>query len=238
MVSVRLRGAIITSLGPTPRLLIGRPHATSARRGAPRRVPLFKPTQRLETPDKESRTRQSYSHRATASQCVPPRKKTHHNLIFAYTFGLFGVFLFVFVLENMDVQNVEDWSRGEEAAVLHSRRLMERGGEQQLEESRYEPGLTLVDSGSDPRVWLAPAQPPGTCAAHASSPDYLRHSPCPSTGSYHGRTYFHFRSPATHTSGALGICSCVNLLGFELKGTHRQNEPYILYFTECNVYLV
>ncbi|XP_056273944.1 protein atonal homolog 1a [Pseudoliparis swirei] len=85
----------------------------------------------------------------------------------------------------MDVQNVEDWSRGEEAAVLHSRRLMERGGEQQLEESRYEPGLTLVDSGSDPRVWLAPAQPPGTCAAHASSPDYLRHSPCPSTGSYH-----------------------------------------------------
>ncbi|XP_034396793.1 protein atonal homolog 1a [Cyclopterus lumpus] len=88
----------------------------------------------------------------------------------------------------MDVRSVEDWSRGE-VAVLNSRlqspRLVERGGEQQLEESRYEPGLTLVDSGSDPRAWLAPVQPSGTCAAHATSPDYLRHSPCPSTGSYH-----------------------------------------------------
>ncbi|KAM6943756.1 protein atonal homolog 1a [Lycodopsis pacificus] len=88
----------------------------------------------------------------------------------------------------MDVRSVEDWSRGE-VAVLNSRlqspRLVERGGEQQLEESRYEPGLTLVDSCSDPRAWLAPAQPSGTCVAHASSPDYLRHSPCPSTGSYH-----------------------------------------------------
>ncbi|XP_029296191.1 protein atonal homolog 1a [Cottoperca gobio] len=89
----------------------------------------------------------------------------------------------------MDVQSVEDWSRGaREVAVLdsqmQSQRLVERGGEQELEESRYEPGLTLVDSGSDPRAWLAPAQPSGTCAAHATSPDYLRHSPCPSTGSY------------------------------------------------------
>uniref|UniRef100_A0A3Q3KKL2 Atonal bHLH transcription factor 1a n=1 Tax=Mastacembelus armatus TaxID=205130 RepID=A0A3Q3KKL2_9TELE len=48
-------------------------------------------------------------------------------------------------------------------------------------ESRYEPGLTLVDSGSDPRAWLAPVQPSGTCAAQATSPDYLQHSPCPST---------------------------------------------------------
>ncbi|XP_042343460.1 protein atonal homolog 1a [Plectropomus leopardus] len=91
----------------------------------------------------------------------------------------------------MDVRSVEDWSRGaREVAVLDSRlqspKVMERGGEQQqqFEESRYEPGLTLVDSGSDPRAWLAPVQPSGTCAAHATSPDYLRHSPCPSTGSY------------------------------------------------------
>ncbi|KAG8011948.1 Protein atonal-like protein 1 [Nibea albiflora] len=90
----------------------------------------------------------------------------------------------------MDVRSVEDWSKGaREAAVLDSRqqspRVLERRGEQQLEESRYEPGLTLVDSGSDPRAWLALVQPSGTCAAHATSPDYLRHSPCPSTGSYH-----------------------------------------------------
>uniref|UniRef100_A0A3B4Z1U1 Atonal bHLH transcription factor 1 n=1 Tax=Stegastes partitus TaxID=144197 RepID=A0A3B4Z1U1_9TELE len=56
----------------------------------------------------------------------------------------------------MDVLSVEDWGKS-------------------LEESRYEPGLTLVDSGSDPRAWLAPAS--GTCAAHATSPEYLRHSP-------------------------------------------------------------
>ncbi|XP_073321877.1 protein atonal homolog 1a [Pagrus major] len=89
----------------------------------------------------------------------------------------------------MDVRSVEDWGKGaREAAVLDSRqqspRVLERGGEQQLEESRYEPGLTLVDSGSDPRAWLALVQPSGTCAAHATSPDYLRHSPCSSTGSY------------------------------------------------------
>lgn len=93
----------------------------------------------------------------------------------------------------MDVRSVEDWSKGaREAVVLDSRqqspRVLERGGEQQLEESRYEPGLTLVDSGSDPRAWLALVQPSGTCAAHATSPDYLRHSPCPSTGSYNGET--------------------------------------------------
>lgn len=92
----------------------------------------------------------------------------------------------------MDVLSVENWGKGaREVAVLdsqqHSPRVMEgREGEQHLEESRYEPGLTLVDSGSDPRAWLAPVQPSGTCTAHATSPDYLRHSPCPSIGSYHG----------------------------------------------------
>lgn len=89
----------------------------------------------------------------------------------------------------MDVQGVEDWSKGaREVTVIESQqqspRVMERGGEQQIMESRYEPVLTLVDSGSDPRAWLALMQPSGTCAAHATSPDYLQHSPCPSTGSY------------------------------------------------------
>ncbi|CAG10868.1 unnamed protein product, partial [Tetraodon nigroviridis] len=58
------------------------------------------------------------------------------------------------------------------------------GEEQRLSESRYLPGLALVDGGSDSRAWLALVQPPGTCAAHAASSEYLQHSPCPSTGSY------------------------------------------------------
>ncbi|XP_047447139.1 protein atonal homolog 1a [Mugil cephalus] len=85
----------------------------------------------------------------------------------------------------MDVLSLEDWSKGaQELAALDSRQqsLAERVGKQQLEESRYESGLTLVDSGSDPRAWLAPSS--GTCAAHATTPEYLRHSPCSSTGSY------------------------------------------------------
>ncbi|XP_040012081.1 protein atonal homolog 1a [Xiphias gladius] len=91
----------------------------------------------------------------------------------------------------MDVLSVDDWSKGalEAAAALGSRqqspRAVERLGKQQLEVSRYEPGLTLVDSGSDPRAWLASVPPSGTWEAHATSPDYLRHSPCPSSGSYH-----------------------------------------------------
>lgn len=90
----------------------------------------------------------------------------------------------------MDALSVDDWSKDALEAVLGSRQqsssLGERAGEQEPEESRYEPGLSLVDSGSDPRAWLASVQPPGTCAAHATSPDYLRLSPCPSTGSYNG----------------------------------------------------
>ena len=92
----------------------------------------------------------------------------------------------------MDILTVEDWSKGAREVTAFdalqqscgSPGEVERGGKQQFEESRYEPGLTLVDRGSDPRAWLAPAS--GTCAAHATSPDYLRHSPCPSTGSYQG----------------------------------------------------
>lgn len=59
----------------TPTLFIGRQHATSARRGAPRRVPLFKPTPRLETPEKESRTRLLHSHRALRALVFPPYLK-------------------------------------------------------------------------------------------------------------------------------------------------------------------
>ncbi|KAM9360609.1 protein atonal homolog 1a [Symphorus nematophorus] len=86
----------------------------------------------------------------------------------------------------MDVRSVEEWSKGSrEVAVLDSRQHSPRGEQQQREESCYESALTLVDSGGDPRAWLALVQPAGTCAAHATSPEYLRHSPCPSTGSYH-----------------------------------------------------
>lgn len=59
----------------TPRLLIGRQHATSARRGAPRRVPLFKPTPRLETPEKKSRTRLLHSNREVRALVFPPSTK-------------------------------------------------------------------------------------------------------------------------------------------------------------------
>ncbi|XP_026176899.1 protein atonal homolog 1a [Mastacembelus armatus] len=82
----------------------------------------------------------------------------------------------------MEVVSAKDWRK---AAQQQSPRAAERAGQHKPGESRYEPGLTLVDSGSDPRAWLAPVQPSGTCAAQATSPDYLQHSPCPSTGSYH-----------------------------------------------------
>ncbi|CAN9513136.1 unnamed protein product [Ophioblennius macclurei] len=90
----------------------------------------------------------------------------------------------------MDILTLEDWSEGaREVPSLDSPqqgcsrpRGMEKGGKEQFEGSCYEAGLSLVDGGSDPRAWLAPAT--GTCAAHATSPEYLRHSPCPSTGSY------------------------------------------------------
>ncbi|XP_057688666.1 protein atonal homolog 1a [Corythoichthys intestinalis] len=38
---------------------------------------------------------------------------------------------------------------------------------------------------SDPRDWLAPAQPSTTCDTRDSSADYLEHSPYSSTGSFH-----------------------------------------------------
>ncbi|KAF7662349.1 hypothetical protein LDENG_00238690 [Lucifuga dentata] len=74
----------------------------------------------------------------------------------------------------MDVLSVEEWSKGTREVILQSTRLAEKVGEQRVEEPR----------GSDPRAWLAPVQPSGTCAAHATSPEYLLHSPCPSIGSY------------------------------------------------------
>ena len=136
-------------------------------------MPLFKRTPRLETPEKESRTRQAYS--AEQCACLQQLFLTTSPTCWGCFFG------------NMDVRSVEEWSKGSrEMAVLDSRQHSPRGGQQQREESCYEPALTLMDSGSDPRAWLALVQPAGTCAAHATSPEYLRHSPCPSTGSYHG----------------------------------------------------
>ncbi|KAM9391720.1 protein atonal homolog 1a [Pholidichthys leucotaenia] len=91
----------------------------------------------------------------------------------------------------MDVLIVEDWNKdARRVAALDPRQHScgspgagQGGGKRHFEELRYGPALSLVDGGGDPRAWLAPASS-GTCAAHAASPDYLRHSPCPSTGSY------------------------------------------------------
>lgn len=169
----------------TPRLLIGRQHATSARRGAPRRVPLFKPTPRLETPEKKSRTRLLHSNREVR----------------ALVFPLLPNYLRC-VLRNMDVRSVEAWSKDARRVAALESQQQSPGEEQQLEDSHYLPELTLVDSGSDPRAWLALAQPPGTCAAHATSSEYLQHSPCPSTGSYHGKQFCSFKQNLNATLGA------------------------------------
>ncbi|CAL9708182.1 unnamed protein product [Knipowitschia caucasica] len=69
----------------------------------------------------------------------------------------------------MDVAPVmENWSK-----VAHGSTLLDGTG-------TGEAALTLMDSSGDPRAWLAPLQSAGTC----SSPEYLRHSPCSSSGSY------------------------------------------------------
>ncbi|XP_014841046.1 PREDICTED: protein atonal homolog 1 [Poecilia mexicana] len=129
----------------------------------------------------------------------------------------------------MDVLTVEEWSKGaREVAALGalqqervSTGVVERGGKHQLEVSRYDPGHTLVDGGSDPRAWLTDAS--GTCAAHATSPDYLRHSPCPSTGSYqescspgssgHPSPPIHRRSAKSPSSSSLKVRDLCRLKG-------------------------
>ncbi|XP_072290008.1 protein atonal homolog 1a [Eucyclogobius newberryi] len=63
---------------------------------------------------------------------------------------------------------MEDWTK-----ERHSTALLDGTGTGKAT-------LMLVDSSGDPRAWLAPVQPAGTC----SSPEYLRHSPCSSSGSY------------------------------------------------------
>uniref|UniRef100_A0A3B4FUV6 Atonal bHLH transcription factor 1 n=1 Tax=Pundamilia nyererei TaxID=303518 RepID=A0A3B4FUV6_9CICH len=106
--------------------------------------------------------------------------------------------------------------------ILH----VNRGGKQQFEESRYEPGLTLVDSDSDPRAWLASAS--GTCAAHATSPDYLRHSGSPgSSGHPSPQSY---RKPAKSlTSSSLKVRELCRLKGTltgpEEEASVRQRAP-------------
>lgn len=108
---------------------------------------------------------------------------------------------------------MDDWS--ERAQQQLSPGLLERGGEQQKQEeekeSSYEQGLMLVDSGSDPRAWLALVQPPDACVAHAAASDYLQHSPDSSTSSsYHGESTNTFIQARTKcATGATGSCCCV-----------------------------
>lgn len=94
--------------------------------------------------------------------------------------------------------------------------LLDRGGEQQQqqeeEESSYEHGLMLVDSGNDPRAWLALVQPADACAAHATASDYLQHSPGSSTGSYQGKSSFphqHVYASLHCATGATGSWGCM-----------------------------
>ncbi|KAF7200462.1 atonal bHLH transcription factor 1 [Nothobranchius furzeri] len=111
------------------------------------------------------------------------------------------------------------WSKGaREVAALEalqqdcvSPRVAERGGKQRFEEPRYESGLTLVDSGSDPRAWLAEAS--GTCAAHATSPDYLRHSPASPGSSGLPSPPSHRRSAKSSSSGSLKVRDLCRLKG-------------------------
>lgn len=140
---------------------------------------------------------------------------------------------------------VKEWSKSaREVAALDalqqervSTGVAERGGKHHLEVSRYDPGLTLVDGGSDPRAWLADAS--GTCAAHATSPDYLRHSPCPSTSSYqesgspgssgHPSPPIHRRSTKSPSSSSLKVRDLCRLKGTitgpEVEPPLRQRAP-------------
>uniref|UniRef100_A0A4W5LIC1 Atonal bHLH transcription factor 1a n=1 Tax=Hucho hucho TaxID=62062 RepID=A0A4W5LIC1_9TELE len=68
----------------------------------------------------------------------------------------------------MDVISVEEWSKDAKEMSKMQDSRMERG-----EQSEYPSSLAVMDS-SDPRAWLAPVQPAGTCAAHV---EYLLHSP-------------------------------------------------------------
>uniref|UniRef100_A0A3B3TTW3 Atonal bHLH transcription factor 1a n=1 Tax=Poecilia latipinna TaxID=48699 RepID=A0A3B3TTW3_9TELE len=118
----------------------------------------------------------------------------------------------------MDVLTVEEWSKGaREVAALGalqqervSTGVVERGGKHQLEVSSYDPGHTLVDGGSDPRAWLTDAS--GTCAAHATSPDYLRHS-CSPGSSGHPSPPIHRRSAKSPSSSSLKVRDLCRLKG-------------------------
>ncbi|KAJ3603795.1 hypothetical protein NHX12_028536 [Muraenolepis orangiensis] len=88
----------------------------------------------------------------------------------------------------MEVLNMEDWSND----ALQKQHHLQHQHQLREDDLHCNPSSLMttrpVDSGGDPRVWLAPLQPSGTCAAHAasSSPDYSLHqvhSPCPSPGS-------------------------------------------------------
>uniref|UniRef100_A0A3Q1IT87 BHLH domain-containing protein n=1 Tax=Anabas testudineus TaxID=64144 RepID=A0A3Q1IT87_ANATE len=80
----------------------------------------------------------------------------------------------------------------------------------QLEESRYEPGLTLVNGGSDPRAWLAPVQPAATCAPQAASPEHLHGSP---GSSGHPSPPSYRKSDKSPSSSALKVRDLCRLKG-------------------------
>ncbi|XP_077418044.1 protein atonal homolog 1a [Vanacampus margaritifer] len=108
----------------------------------------------------------------------------------------------------MDVLSVADWCQG-------------------AKEASYE---------SDPRDWLAPAQPSGTCDARDSSADYLGHSPCSSTGSYResgSPDSEGHPSPPSYRKTAMGslkvrdLCRLKGLVvaGAEQDASARQRAP-------------
>ena len=186
IINIPASGAIITSLGPYRDFSLD-VNTRPARGGGLPGACRFLNGRRALRHQRRSPARDSHTHkvRQESSGCLQKNLYRFSRVNYSYFSGSF---------RNMDVLSVEDWNRGaQEVAAIHARlqslKPAERIGEQQREESRYEPGQTLVDSGSDPRAWLAPVQPSGTCVAHATSPDYLRHSPCPSTGSYQGEKH-------------------------------------------------
>ncbi|XP_041755804.1 protein atonal homolog 1-like [Coregonus clupeaformis] len=110
----------------------------------------------------------------------------------------------------MDVISVEEWSKHakEMSKVQHSR--VERG-----EQSEYPSSLALMDS-SDPRAWLAPVQPAGTCAAHA---EYLLHSPSSSMSPASGHSP-NFRKSSKSPLKVRELCRLKGSVSTE-EGRHR-----------------
>uniref|UniRef100_A0A667WS91 Atonal bHLH transcription factor 1a n=1 Tax=Myripristis murdjan TaxID=586833 RepID=A0A667WS91_9TELE len=130
----------------------------------------------------------------------------------------------------MEILSVEDWSKSaREVNILESRQqsssLAERAEEQQHEDPCYPASLTLVDSSGDPRAWLAPVQAPGTCTAHATSPDYLLGSPVssghPSPPSYRKTA----KSPSSSSLKVRELCRLKGSVTGADEVASRQRAP-------------